>query len=102
VAACYPCTDVHTFLIIFIFNKNIKLLLKELDYHKKKKNMIKKLMKSSLAKFPFRDNLFVLHLKKIKRINNSCMKFFFQGKLGYFTVQKFKTPIYPVLFSNTN
>jgi hypothetical protein len=41
VAACYPRTDAHTFLIIFIFSKNIKLLLKELDY-KKKKNMIKK------------------------------------------------------------
>jgi hypothetical protein len=50
----------YTFLIIFIFRKNIKLLLKELDYNKKKK----KLMESSLAKFAFRDNLFVLPLKK--------------------------------------
>ena len=55
----------YTFLIIFIFRKNIKLLLKELDYNKKK-NMIKKLMESSLAKFAFRDNLFVLPLKKKK------------------------------------
>jgi hypothetical protein len=54
----------YTFLIIFIFRKNIKLLLKELDYNKKKKNMIKKLMESSLAKFAFRDNLFVLPFKK--------------------------------------
>jgi hypothetical protein len=49
----------YTFLIIFIFRKNIKLLLKELDYNKKKK-----LMESSLAKFAFRDNLFVLPFKK--------------------------------------
>jgi hypothetical protein len=59
-------------------------------------------MESSLAKFAFRDNLFVLPFFLKKRLNNSCMNFFFQGKLDYFTVQKFKTPIYPVLFSNTN
>jgi len=59
---CYPHTDAHTFLIIFIFNKNIKLLFKEIDYKKKEKR--KKIMESSLTKFAFRYNLVVLPLKK--------------------------------------
>jgi hypothetical protein len=76
----------YTFLIIFIFRKNIKLLLKELDYNKKK-NMIKKLMESSLAKFAFRDNLFVLPLKK-KRLNNSCINLFFSREIRLFYCAK--------------